>query len=213
MKKMKSGTRAGVAATAVMVLALIGAESARAQTPPQSDQQTAPPTQPPARGRGQGGGAGQAPGPQILPSMAPNEIERLFDSVELFNAQGALQLTNQEFLTFGQRLQQFQLVRRQHQINRRKILADLIALTQQATPDEATLTARTKALDDLELQAAQDEQKAFQSLDQVLNVYQRARLRVFLDNQERRKQQLIALAQQQAKKPPTPPAPTPKPIT
>jgi hypothetical protein len=136
--------------------------------------------------------------------MTAPEVERMFDTYIVMQAQAALQLGDSEFLRFGQRLQQLQNVSRQHQNQRRKLLNELNEMTkpQPAAPaDDATLAARTKALDDLELQEAQERQKALVGVDEVLTVRQRARFRIFMDNMERRKLELIALAREQARLP------------
>jgi hypothetical protein len=158
---------------------------------------------PPAQGRGAGGGArGQNPAAlQIAPSMAPAEIERLFDAYALVQAQSALDLDASAFLVFLQKFQQYQAARHKHQVDRQKLLNEINNLLKpEANIDEVTLSAKTKALDDLELQDAQDENAALAAVDLTLNVRQRARLRVFINNQERNKLELIALARQQAKK-------------
>jgi hypothetical protein len=182
------------------------APSVLAQTP------ASPQTPPPAQGRG----AGQRQGapPDVPANMTAAELDRFFDSYEIFQAQSSLQLDNATFLSFGARYQQFQKVRREHQQARQKQLNELNDLMKpDVVTDEATLAAKTKALDDLEAQEAQDYQKALLAVDQVLTVKQRARLRVFMNNMERKKLDLLALARQQAQQiklpdpgPPAPPA-------
>jgi hypothetical protein len=60
--------------------------------------------------------------------------------------------------------------------------------------DETALAAQTKELDDLEVQMFQEEQRALSEIDKVLTVYQRARFRVFEENMERQKLDLLARA-------------------
>jgi hypothetical protein len=60
--------------------------------------------------------------------------------------------------------------------------------------DEASIAAATKAVDDLEAQMQQDEQRALGALDGVLTTRQWARFRLFLENMEREKVNLLVQA-------------------
>ena len=107
------------------------------------------------------------------------------------------------------RLQEMQ----QHRVQRQRLLNQLkqrSARAQQAGVDDATVAARTKELDDLELQAENQERAALADIDQVLQVRQRAHFRVFLENMERQKLELLMKARQGGRSnnpPPSGPAP------
>jgi hypothetical protein len=64
------------------------------------------------------------------------------------------------------------------------------------SPDEAVLAERLKTLQDLDGRAADDVKKAYEAIDQVLNVLQQAKFRVFEENMERRKLDLVTRARQ-----------------
>ena len=171
-----------------------------------------PPTTPPVQGRagaparGAGAGRGQRQNAPVMPNanMAPAEVDRIFDTYALFQAKDALKLDNQVWLSFGPKYQQLQQVRHQHQMARRRLIAQINDLLKppaagaEAVVDDATVAARTKSLDDLEAQILKDEQAALAGIDQMLTVRQRARFRVFLDTMERKKAEMIVLAKQQA---------------
>jgi Spy/CpxP family protein refolding chaperone len=63
-------------------------------------------------------------------------------------------------------------------------------------PDEAQLKERMKALQDLETRSAADVKKAYDAIDQVLDVRQQAKFRVFEELMERRKLELVSRARQ-----------------
>jgi hypothetical protein len=124
------------------------------------------------------------------------ELERYFDSYEIFEAQRALQLDDQQFLVVGQRLQQIQRVRRRHQNQRRMLLAELREAINSGLidRDEAAVAARLTRLNDLGISQAQELRRAHQALDAILTVRQRVQFRLFQERFERRKLELLAAA-------------------
>ena len=66
-----------------------------------------------------------------------------------------------------------------------------------ATVSEADLKQRLTALQEVESRSAADMRKAYDAIDEVLDVYQQARFRVFEEQIERRKLELIMRARQQ----------------
>lgn len=161
--------------------------------------------------------AGQRPaGRRGLPAGAPEllnneQVFRILDSFVMANAQRALQLNDAQWSAFFLRMQRLQDMQRGHRRQRQVVLNQLKMLigprARQAGMDDAAVAAKTKELDDLEMQIKVDEQKAVVEIDQVLQVHQRAHFRVFLDTMERQKLELLIKARQGARNNAAGPAP------
>jgi hypothetical protein len=165
---------------------------ARAQTPPvgtSANDQTAPPA---AAASGQRAGGPVQP-VVVNPLAALNQVQDMLDGAVLVRAQDALQLSDAQLQAFWPKMRELQQLRRQHQRNRVQLINALAQATKPgAAVDEATLTSRVKALDDLEAQMGTDERTALAAVDAVLTAFQRARFRVFEENNEREKLRLLA---------------------
>ncbi len=124
------------------------------------------------------------------------ELQRLFDAYLVMQAQDALQLDDVQFGQFLPKLKQLQETRRRNEQARQRIVAELSRLTARpATPGgEAALKERLQALQDLDGRAAAEIRRAYDALDQQLDVWRQARFRVFEQNMERRKFQLMLRA-------------------
>src|SRR5215472_11623033 len=130
-------------------------------------------------------------------TLITEQVYTLLDAVVMARAQAALQLNDAQWAPFVQRLLKLQSLQRQHRNQRQRLLREirqLIGPNATQSADDATITAKTKELDDLEARMAQDEGKALADIDQVLNVRQRAYFRVFLENMERQKLDLLLRA-------------------
>ncbi len=138
------------------------------------------------------------PGQGEAPAISPGEIQRMFDAYALMRAQDDLGLRDEQYAQFLARFKALQDVRRNAQQERLRIIADLNRLTQPAvtTVDEKAVRERLSALRELEARAAADVKKAYDALDQVLDVRQQARFRVFEEQMERRKLELLTRARQ-----------------
>ena len=133
-------------------------------------------------------------------NMTPGEIQRLFDAYLLMEAQQALTLTDQQYPQFLARLRTLQETRRRNQQERIQMMGQLQRLTNPRAADrgdEASLQERLTALQELEARNAADMRKAYAALDEVLDVGQQARFRVFEEQIERRKIELLMRARQQ----------------
>ncbi len=131
--------------------------------------------------------------------MTPQEIQRLFDAYLIMEAQPALTLTDQQYPQFLTRLKTLQETRRRNQQQRNQLMAELQRLTSPRAPvraDEATLKERLTALQELESRSAAELRKAYAALDEILDVRQQARFRVFEEQIERRKLDLLMRARQ-----------------
>jgi hypothetical protein len=186
-ERMPRFVRVTVAAVACCVLGL--ATEAWAQ-----DARPAPVPGPRARaarglGQAQGRGVGQA-GP-----VGMAELQRLFDAYQIMQAQEALQLDDVRFGQFLPRLKQLQETRRRNEQARLAIVTELARLTSRPAPaDEAVLRQRLQALQDLEGRAVVEVRRAYDGVDQLLDIRRQARFRVFEQNMERRKFQLMLRA-------------------
>jgi hypothetical protein len=66
--------------------------------------------------------------------------------------------------------------------------------------DEGQIKDRLKSLDELEARSDGDIRKAYDAINQVLDVRQQAKFRVFEENMERRKLELVTRARQANRK-------------
>ena len=128
--------------------------------------------------------------------ISPGEVRRMFDSYALLQAQDALKISNEQFPKFLMQFKALQELRRKTQQDHNRLVQDLRKLSAEATPDEAQLKDRMKALRELEEQAHNDARKAYDAIDQTLDVRQQARFRVFEMQMEQRMLQLVSRARQ-----------------
>lgn len=134
--------------------------------------------------------------------MSAAEVIRILDSYALVQVQQALQLDDSQYAGFVTRLKTLQELRRRNQQARNQALGELRRLSgpQARLPiDEAAVTDRLKALRALDDRAAGELRAAYDALDEVLTVRQRARFRLFEEQLERRKLDLIMRARQGAR--------------
>ena len=166
------------AAVAFVIISIVSAAGEAAA-------QSQPPTPPPAQ-----------PGPDI----PANEVQRLFDAWALVQAQDALQLSEAQYGRFVTRLKTLQEVRRKNQQARGKILQDLRRLTgpDVTTIDEGAIRERLRILRDQEDRTAVELRKAYEAVDELLDIRQQARFRLFEEQVERRKLDLLMRARRNA---------------
>jgi hypothetical protein len=168
-------------------LTVISAVSVVAQPPPQGP----PPPQ------------GAAPPPPGGPDAAisAGQIQRWFEAFTVLQAQEALQLSEAQYGRFVTRLKALQDTRRKHQVARNQIMGDLRRLTnpQNGSNDEPSLTERLRALRDEDDRAAADLKKAYEGVDESLDIRQQARFRIFEERMEQQKLDLLTKARQNAR--------------
>ena len=133
--------------------------------------------------------------------MTPGEIQQLFDAYLVMEAQQALQLTDQQYPQFLTRLQDA-AGHAPPQPAGAQPIDGAVAAPHQSAPrrsavDEAEIKERLTALQELESRTAAEMRKAYNALDEVLDVRQQARFRVFEEQIERRKIELLMRARQQ----------------
>ena len=124
------------------------------------------------------------------------ELQRLFDAYVVMQSQDALQLDDVQFGQFLPKLKQLQETRRRNEQERQRLVAELARLTAgtPSTGGDAALKERLAALQELDGRAAAETRRASDGLDQQLDVWRQARFRVFEQNMERRKLQLMLRA-------------------
>jgi hypothetical protein len=135
------------------------------------------------------------------PAMTPAHVQQLFDAMLVMQAQEALSLTEQQYAQFLTRVRLLQDTRRRHLQQRNRLINELQRLTNPRKPPpnvtDAEVKQRLDALQELEAQTAAELRKAYSAIDEVLDVRQQARFRVFEEQLERRKLELVARARQQ----------------
>src|ERR1700704_5667752 len=118
--------------------------------------------QPPARG------AGLDPA-----NIAPAEIQRLFDAYALVQAQDELKLGDDQYPKFLARYKALQEVRRRAQAERMRVIRDLVRVSApDAKSDDSQLRDDLKALAALDARTAAEIKKAYETIDQVLDLRQ-----------------------------------------
>jgi hypothetical protein len=133
-----------------------------------------------------------APGAERLPR---GEVLRLFDAYAVVQAQEALGLDHARYGVFVAGYKALLETRRHHRERRVRLVAELARLLRDgASPEEAHLRDRLKELQDHDALAAAEVAHALDALDQSLTVVERARFRVFEEQMEQRKLDLLARA-------------------
>lgn len=130
--------------------------------------------------------------------MTPAEIQKLFDAYIVVESQRALDLSDAQYPQFIAKLRTLQDTRRRNQQERNQLMMRMMRMTapKAPPPDTATLEGMLKSLQELESRNAAEMRKAYDDLDQVLDVRQRARFRVLEEQVERRKIELLMRARQ-----------------
>jgi hypothetical protein len=166
------------------------------QAPPPDFAQGQPNPRPP-------GGGGPLPGLDNG-DMTPGEIQKLFDAYLVMEAQQALELSDQQYPQFLARLRTLQETRRKNLQERNQMMAQLQRISNPRLPtraEDAQIKERLTALQELESRNAAEMRKAYNGVDEVLNVMQQARFRVFEEAIERRKIELLMRARQPNNRP------------
>ena len=134
-------------------------------------------------------------------TLSANELVSMLDAYALVQAQQALTLNDTQYMQFVTRLKRLQETRRRNQRDRNQIIRELnnLAGPQASAPlDENAIRDRLKALREHDERAAADMRKAYDTLDEVLDVRQQARFRIFEEMIERRKLDLLVRARERA---------------
>jgi hypothetical protein len=184
MKSLSRQSATVMAMMAMMIVAL-GTVPLGAQAAPQR--------------QGRQGRQGLPAGPAAAPSEAgvtPGEIQRMFDAYALVQAQEQLRISDDQYSRFLIRYKALQDIRRKTLQDHARIVADLRRLLAERQPDEQLLEARIAELADVDTRAGAEAKKAYEGIDELLDLRQRAAFRVFEELMERRKLELITRARQ-----------------
>jgi hypothetical protein len=167
---------------AVLGVASDGSAQGRQNRPAQNGDEIPPP-----------GSGGRGP---VADGASPAEVQRLFDAYVIIQAQQDLGLSDEQYPKFVSRVRALQDLRRRAENERGRILQELRRITSSPNTDDALIKPRLKALDDLEARSATEVRTAMEAVDQVLDLRQQARFRVFEEQMERRKVELLLRARQ-----------------
>jgi hypothetical protein len=176
--------RGAVAACALIVCGSAATSSANAMQ--QAGQAGAAP---------QRGAVGANPAAARPDPTTAQEVQRLFEAYVVIRAQEALKLDDEKFTAFLPKLKALQDVRRRGEQTHNQLVAELNRLTAPGTQFEESKARDTlKALQDSDARTAETLRKAYEAVDQMLDVFQQARFRVFEVQMERRKIDLLLQA-------------------
>ncbi len=153
------------------------------------------PQGPGPKGRARGAQGGDAAG------VSSAEVQKMFDAYALMQAQEQLKIDEAHFARFLTRFKALQDLRRQGQQERTRIIMELRRLSNAGDADEARIKDRLKALQEVETRATADVKKAYDAIDEVLDVRQQAKFRAFEELMERRKLELVMRARQGNRQP------------
>jgi Spy/CpxP family protein refolding chaperone len=150
----------------------------------------------PARAQGRGPGREPLPPGSADNGVSPAEIQRLFDAYVVMQAQQSLQLTDEQYPKFLARMKALQTARQRGLVERGRALQELRRLSTAPQVDENQARAALKTLADIDARTASDVRDALNAVDQVLDTRQQIRFRLFEEQMERRKVELVMRARQ-----------------
>lgn len=129
---------------------------------------------------------------------AVNEVSRLFEAYAVVQAQETLALDEAQYAKFLPRFRSLLRVRRSHEVARAQILVDLgrLARPDARRVDENAVRDRLDALEEELTRGRAEVDRATAEVDEVLTLPQRARFRVFEEQMERKKFELMTRARQ-----------------
>ena len=133
--------------------------------------------------------------PLDQPGVTPAEIQRMFEAYALVQAQEQLKLSDEKYPQFLVKFKALQDARRRTQQDRNRLLQELRRFANDGGAD-ARIKEQLKMLDDLDVRARGDLQKAYDAVDSVLDARQQAKFRLFEEQMERRKIELLIRARQ-----------------
>ena len=125
----------------------------------------------------------------------------MLDTYAIVQAQRALTIADERYGTFAARLKKLQDIRRRNQRQRHQIVRELARMAgpRAAVPaDEAAIRAQLTALREHDERAAVELRQAYDALDEVLDTRQQARFRMFEEQIEQRKLDLLVRARERA---------------
>jgi Spy/CpxP family protein refolding chaperone len=149
------------------------------------------PGQTPGQMRGARGPNAQRQLPPIGRNMNAQQLEQFIATWALNAAQNALKLTDDQFETFVPKFTRLQNIRRRILNQRRALMNQLNGLVNAATPQDEAITEKVRELDALIRRAAEETLKVHLDVESVLTPWQRGRFRLFEEQVERQKIDLL----------------------
>jgi hypothetical protein len=142
-------------------------------------------------------GVVRAQDPPDPAAVSPAEIQRLFDSYALVQAQQFLNIADDQYTKFLPRFMALQNARRQALQQRTRMLNELrrLLMPSDAASDDQ-IKAAMKQLQEIDDRGEAEMKKAQEAVDSTLDTRQQARFRVFEEQMERRKLELVTRARQ-----------------
>jgi flagellar basal body-associated protein FliL len=138
--------------------------------------------------------------PAKRPAALTNaELGQLLDAYAIVQAQNALQLNDDQYGRFVSRLNRLQETRRRNTQARNRLMQQLRKLAADQAADETGIREQLKALRDLEEQSAVAIRRDYEALYEVLDARQQVRFRVFEEQLERRRLDLLMRARARAR--------------
>jgi len=133
--------------------------------------------------------------PQDDSQVTPVELRRLLDAYSIVQAQEFLKISDEQYARFLPRFKALLDTRRQTLQQHTRVLNVVRRLLMEAQPDEGMLRDALKQLQEIDTRGEADARRAYEAIDQVLDLRQQAKFRVFEEQMERRKLELVAQAQ------------------
>jgi hypothetical protein len=131
--------------------------------------------------------------------LTNGELVNMLDTYAIVQAQDALQIGDNQYGQFVNRLKRLQEVRRRNSQARTRIIRELQKLTAPGVaPDETAIRERLKSLKDHDDKAAGELARAHEGVDELLDPRQQARFRIFEEQMERKKLDLLMRARNRA---------------
>ncbi|HET7220810.1 MAG TPA: hypothetical protein VFJ02_22310 [Vicinamibacterales bacterium] len=134
-------------------------------------------------------------------SLSDADLAAALDAYALVQAQQWLSIADDKYRVFAARLKRLQDVRRRNQRIRHRLVMELRKLVgNRAAPgaDDAAIKAQLTALRDHDDRSALELRQAYDALDEVLDPRQQARFRLFEEQIELRKLDLMMRARERA---------------
>jgi hypothetical protein len=129
-------------------------------------------------------------------AVSPVELQRMFDAYSIVQAQEFLKIGDDQYVKFLPRFKTLLDTRRQTLQQRTRVLNVVRRLLMDSQPDEGMLRDALKQLQEIDSRGEADGRKAYEAIDQVLDLRQQAKFRVFEEQMERRKLELVTRARQ-----------------
>jgi hypothetical protein len=133
-----------------------------------------------------------------LPDAA---LADMLDTYAIVQAQRELTIADEKYGPFAARLKKLQDIRRRNQRQRQQLIHELVRMAgprAAVQADEAAIRAQLNALREHDDRAAAELRQAYDALDEVLDTRQQARFRMFEEQIERRKLDLLVRARARA---------------